>query len=479
MLGRLLGSGDENRTGMSYQQLWMNDQWSGGNTWAGTPITQTTALQIDTVYACIRLYADTISTLPIAAFRRENGERRPWGPRPVWMDDVGVWGLSWSDYVQQGLVSLLLDGNWFTKVYRRATSSDEGPAGSVIGLHVLDPTRVQVEANGAGDVVYLWDGQRIDGDVLHLTELRLPGQLRGVSRIDELKQTLGLTRALDEFSSRFFSNNAAVSGVIEAPAVVTAPQAKEILDSWETAHKGLKKSNRPGFLGGGATFKKISVDPDEAQMLQSKQFAVESVARVFRVPLHKLQVATPGAMSYASVEANDLAWGKDSLRPYIDKIERAHTTLLPQGVFARINMDAVHRADIATRSASYSTGLQSGYYSLNDVRRLEDLPAIEGGDVPRVPLTNVDLPAANVVETEKNVAMAVELINAGADPAETLEAFGLPSITFTEPPAVKPTPVRVVTDPEPKALAPVRHIRSVERDAHGNIARIIDTPEES
>jgi len=439
MLGRLLFNGGEDRA-LSFQQVWGSNtgDW-GASTWSGSTINQTTALTIDTVYACIRLYADTISTLPVAPFQRRGGERRPWGPRPVWMDDAGVWGLSWSDYVQQGLVSLLLDGNWFTRVYRRESSTAAGPAGEVVALQVLDPTRVEVQTDGAGNVVFEWDGQRIDAEVLHITELRLPGQVRGVSRIDELKHTLGIARALEEFSSRFFSGGATMSAVIETPASLTAEQAKVALDVFESSHKGLKKAHRPAVLGGGATLKKMSVDPDEAQMLESKQFAVESIARVFRVPLHKLQVATPGAMSYASVEANDLAWAKDSLRPYIDKIERAHNRLLPPGVFMRFNMDAVHRADIGTRSASYSPGLQAGYLAINDVRRLEDLPAIDGGDVLRVPLTNVDLPAANVVETEKNVAMAVELINAGADPAATLAAFGLPAIPFTVPEMPDPT----------------------------------------
>ena len=150
------------------------------------------------------------------------------------------------------------------------------------------------------------------------------------------------------------------------------------------------------------------------------------------MPLHKSQGATPGAMSYASVEANDLSWAKDSLRPYVDKIERAHTRLLPDGVFVRINMDAVLRADTATRYGAYSQALDAGWAAINDVRRLEDMPPIDGGDTLRVPLENISLDAANVVETEKNVAMAVALIGAGADPTATLAAFGLPAIPWAE-----------------------------------------------
>ena len=218
------------------------------------------------------------------------------------------------------------------------------------------------------------------------------------------------------------------------PQTLTAEQSLQVARVYENQHKSVRKSHKVGVLGGGAKWIKTGVDPDEAQMLESRQASIESVARIFRVPPHKLGVTTPGAMSYASVEQNNIAFAQDSLRPLIHKIEVAHSRLLPGGAFLRLNMDAVLRADTSTRYTAYSTALQSGWASINDVRRLEDLSSIDGGDALRVPLANVDLSAANVVETEKNVAMAVALINAGADPEQTLAAFGLPPIEFTEPP---------------------------------------------
>lgn len=433
MLGRLFGRGESRD--MTYQQLWLRDEWPSNESWSGAHVDQLTALTIDTVYACVRIYTDTVSTLPVAPYYRSNGERKPWGPRPIWLDDPGVDGLSWTDYVQQGMVSLLLDGNWFTRIYRNTR-------GEVVALKVLNPLKVEVRRDGSGDVEYWWDTTtRIPArDILHITELRLPGDLRGVSRIAQLKQTLGLSRALDEFSSRFFSGGSVSSGIITTPAMVNADQAKEIKRAFEEGHKGLGKSHRVGVLGGGSQWVKTGVDPDEAQMLESKRFSVESIAKVFSVPLHMLQVATPGAMSYASVEQNAIQWVTQSLRPYVHKVEMAHTKLLPQGVFIRMNMDALLRGDTASRYSAYSQALQSGWASINDVRRLEDMAPVDGGDVTRVPLANVDLPAANIVETEKNVAMAVQLITAGADPEETLKAFGLPVIPWTESPASAPDP---------------------------------------
>jgi HK97 family phage portal protein len=431
MLGRLLGRGESRA--VSYQSVWgSGGDWSTGQSWAGKHISQTQSLQISTVYACVRLYVDTISTLPIGAFRRADGVRRPTA-RPMWMDEPYP-GVPWSTHVQQGLVSLLLNGNWYTRVYRNAI-------GEPVALLVLNPLLVEPQQTSDGRVVYVWNGGEtvIDqNDMLHLTELLMPGEVKGVSRIDSVKQELGLAQALTEFAARFFSNGAAIGGVLETPAVMTKEQAQQAKDAFESTHRGAGKAHGVAVVGGGGRFVKTSTDPDEAQMLESRAQSIENIARVFRVPPPKIGITTPGSMSYASVEQLNMAWTIDSVRPYVEKIETAYSRLMPRGEFSKINIDALLRGDTASRYTAYSQALDAGWAATNDVRRLEDMPPVEGGDVLRVPLENIALPAANVVETEKNVAMAVQLISAGADPAQTLAAFGLPPIDFPAPPAPEP-----------------------------------------
>jgi hypothetical protein len=159
-----------------------------------------------------------------------------------------------------------------------------------------------------------------------------------------------------------------------------------------------------------------------------------------------LSVTTPGAMSYASVEQNGIHFVTHTLRPYIVKLEDAYTRLLPEGVFLKFNVDGLLRGDSTTRAATYSSGLQAGYLSINDVRRLEDFSAVEGGDVFRVPLANVDLSAANLNETEAKVSMAQKLILSGFDPASVLSAMGLPPIDHTGVPSTQLQPL-VTLDP--------------------------------
>ena len=307
-------------------------------TFTGVSVTSDSAFRIGAVYACVRLLSDSISCLPADTFYRFNGERLPFRPKPAWVDNPDI-GTSREDHMQQVMVSLLIDGNSYTRIFR-------APDGSVAALTVLNPSHMKVRRNyDTGDIEYLHDDRTVIAykDMLHITELRRPGALKGISRIDEARQTLGLAAALEEFSARFFGQGSVTSGIIETPASLTAEQALELKTAFESTHKGLSKSNRVGVLGGGGKFVKTGVDPNEAQMLESRQFAVEEVARLFRVPLHLLQVSTPGAMSYASVEQNAIQFAQYTLRPYLTKIETAYSTLLPGGAFLRFNMDALMR----------------------------------------------------------------------------------------------------------------------------------------
>jgi len=449
MLARLLRPREERA--VSFQTIFA----TGGNvaqqTYAGTVITQDTSLKIGTVYACVRLLADTISTLPVDTFYREGGARLVFRPKPIWVETPDI-GVAREDFLQQAMVSLLLDGNVFIRIFR-------GRSGEVTSLTVLDPTRVEVRRNPATrEVEYVIDGATgavlAASEVLHITELRRPGALRGVSRIEEVKQMLGLASALEEFSARFFGQGSTTQGIIEWPGNLTREQAKDLADGFEEGHKGLKRSHRPGVLFGGARFVKTGVDPNEAQMLESRQFSVEEIARIFRCPLHLLQVSTPGAMSYASVEQNAIQFAQYTLRPIISKFETALSSLLPGPAFVKFNLDAILRGDIQTRFAAYSTGQLAGFLSVNDIHRLEDMPPATGGDEYRVPLANVNLAAANIVETDRKTQMLTRLIMAGFDPAEALKALQMPPIMHTGIPVTSLQSVASINPADPASVYP-------------------------
>jgi HK97 family phage portal protein len=426
---------------------------SGGDlmvtTSAGVTMNQDEALKLGTVYACVRLIADSISTLPVDTYIRRDGTRTPFRPRPEWLDSPEI-GVSRTEHFQQVLVSLLLNGNAFTRILR----DDQG----IAGLIVLNPQRVEVRLNRVTRrPEFVYDNRDViaSEDMIHITELRLPGELRGRSRIDMVKETLGLSKALDTFAQLFFGQGSQVGGIIEYPGALTREQAKDLADSFELQHKSVRRSHRPGVLFGGAKFTKTSVEPNEAQMLESRQFAVEEIARTFRCPPSMIGVTTPGAMSYASVEQNGIQFVQHTLRPYIVKIEDAYSTLLPGVAFLKFNVDALQRGDQESRYAAHASALVNGWASINDIRRIEDQPPVDGGDVYRVPLANVDLDAANLTELEKKSGIVQRLVFSGFDPASILAALDLPAIPHTGLPTTQLQPIAQIDPEDPKAAYPV------------------------
>ena len=449
MLRRLFAPAEERN--LSYQQIWgAGGDWVSGNmTWAGADVSQKSSLQISAVFACVRLLADTVSTLPADTYADRDGEHLPY-PTPEWVVEPDL-GITRQDFLQQVVISMLLDGNTFVQVLRGG--------GGVAALVVLDPMRIEIRRNReTRRPEYVVDqGQTVlpVGDVLHITDLRRPGDLRGMSRVAEMRQSLGLARALDEFAARFFGNGSTTTGIIEYPGNLNQEQARDLVDGFESAHKGLRRAHRPGVLSGGARFAKTGVDPEQAQMLGSRQMSVEEIARIFGVPPHMIGLTTAGAMSYASVEQNAIQFVTHTLRPMVSKIESALSRLLPRGVHLEFNLDGLLRGDSISRAQYHSTALQAGWESVNDARRVEGLSPVDGGDQIRVPLANIEINAASLVETDKRVVMAQRLVNSGYEPAAVLAALDLPAIDHTGLPTVQLQGIAQIDPDAPQTVYPV------------------------
>ena len=144
------------RRAMSFQQVFGTGGFFGTSTYSGVSVTQDNSLRISTAYACVRLLADTVSTLPIDPFIRRDGIRTPFRPRPIWLDQPDPdLATSRDEHFTQVMVSLLLDGNAFVRVVR-------DPLGNVIALIVLDPRRVEVRRNKDYQIeYYLRDVDRV------------------------------------------------------------------------------------------------------------------------------------------------------------------------------------------------------------------------------------------------------------------------------------------------------------------------------
>lgn len=440
MLGRL----SESRA-ISFQTVWGSGADLVLENNAGVSITGKTAFEVVAFFSAVSLISDTISTLPVDTFIRRDGARLPYRPKPTWVDQPDV-DLSRSAHYGQVLTSLMVNGNAFVRVFRDTS-------GDVVNLVVLDPEQVEIKRNGLGRKMFQYQGESkllTSDDVMHLTDLLEPGSLRGMSRVSKLSDALGVASALQQYAARFFGHGATTQGVIEYPGSLTGEQAKMLQEGFDQRHKGFKRAHKTGILSGGAKYVSTQVENDSAQFLESRRFAVEEIARAFNIPLHMLGV--PGTASYASVEQNAIQFVTHTLRPYIEKIEWSYSRLLPDDAFIRFNVDGLLRGDFQTRISAYSTGLQAGFMSINDVRAIEDLAPADGGDVYRVPLANVNLSAANLTEQTEKVTMAQQLISVGFDPTSVLEKLGLPSMTHTGVPSVQLQAVAQIDPNAPESV---------------------------
>jgi len=417
---------------ISFQTIFETGDDVGFGTQAGTSVDEGNALSIAAVNSAVSLIADTISTLPVDSFIRLDGNRRPFRPKPAWVSQPDVNFAGHAVFYNSLLVSLLIDGNAFIRVFSNRQ-------GEVVNLMVLNPSTVEVKRNGQGRLIFTVQGEDkplTSEQVLYIPDLLRPGTVRGVSRVHALKENLGLSKALELYAGHFFGSGTTLQGVIEYPGALTLEQAESLRGSFDNAHKGWRKSGRTGILSGGASFKPTQADPEKSQALEARRMAVEDVARIWRIPSHMLNL--PGTNTYSSVEQNMLGFVTHTLRPYVTKIEDAMGTLMSryQGgetAFIKFNMNGLLRADIQSRYSAYSTGLQSGFLAINDIRRLEDLSPQEGdaAEAVRVPLANVNLSEAGVKAQREKVQMVRDLVFAGFDPAEAMEMIGLPAVGHT------------------------------------------------
>ncbi len=349
-------------------------------------------------------------------------------------------------------MSLLLEGNAFIKV----TSNSRG---EVVNLNVLNPQTVTVTRSGLGTLIFTVDGEEkplTSEDIIFIPDVMKPGEIRGISRIKAMGETFGLALALERYASTFFGQGTNLNGVIEFPGNLNKEQAEQLAASFDNRHRGWKKGHRTGVLSGGAKFVSTQTEPEKAMLVESRNQSIADVARAFNIPPHLLGL--PGTTSFASVEQMNLAWITHGLRPICAKIEGALSPLLRrapggEGAFIKFNLDGLARADLSARTSSYSTMLQSGAMSINEVRSLEDMRPIddEAANNPRVPLANVNLNAADLKAMRERVSMVRELVFAGFSPSQALAAMGLPDIDHTGVPSTQLQPLSQLDPLDPKA----------------------------
>ncbi len=416
---------------ISFQTVWGSGDFVDVQSQSGTIVNSDTAMQLNAVFSAVSLISDTISTLPIDAYIRSQGARYPLRPRPVWVTKPDV-DTTKEAFYGSAIVSLLLEGNVFIRVFRNRR-------GEIVDMKVLNPLDVEIKRNGQGRLIFNVTGYEralTQDEVVFIPDVVKPGSIRGISRVEALKENFGLASALEKYAARFFGSGTQTSGVLEVPGNLTAEQAKSMQEAFDSRHRGWARAHKTAIITGGAQYKPTNVPNDQAQFLDSRRMAVEDVARAFNIPPHLLGL--PGTNTYASVEQNNIAFVTHTLRPIAQKLEGALTALLAQetgkeAAFIKFSLDGLLRADVNSRTEAYARGLQSGYYKINDIRRFEDLEPIEdpSAETVRVPLANVNVDAADLSAMSAKVEMLQRLVQSGYDPVDAAAKLGLPDFQHT------------------------------------------------
>ncbi|MBQ1509808.1 MAG: phage portal protein [Selenomonadaceae bacterium] len=361
---------------------------------SGEQVDEKSAMQIATVYACVRLLAESVAQLPLHLYRvtDSNGGKERARDHPLYkilyrQPNAEMSSFSFREVM---MTHLLLWGNAYAQIVRDGKNT-------VLGLYPLLPENVEIDRTEKGELYYIYHAytDEVPGEnnkdiifrrdeILHIPGLGFNG-LVGFSPIAMMKNALGTTLAVEKYGASFFKNNGRPSGVLEHPGVLKDPQ--KIRENWMDTYGGAGNAHKIAVLEEGMSYKPVSLPPEDSQFLSTREFGVEEICRIFRVPPHLVQDLKRS--TFNNIEHQGISYVQYTLMPWLERFEQAiiKDVLLENEqdeYFPKFNVDGLLRGDYESRMRGYSIGFANGFLSPNDIRRLENMdpiPTEEGGDV--------------------------------------------------------------------------------------------------
>lgn len=365
-----------------------------GRTTSGKPVNERTAMQTTAVYACVRILAEAVASLPLHVYEyQDDGGKKLVHDHPLYYLLHDEPNLEMTSFVfRETLMShLLIWGNAYAQIIRDG-------AGRVLGLYPLLPDKMDVQRDDKGNIYYVYSRNSDENpmfkeygnirlkaeDVLHIPGLGFDG-LIGYSPIAMAKNAVGMTLACEEYGASFFANGANPGGVLEHPGVLKDPS--KVRESWNSVYRGVSNAHKIAVLEEGMKYQQIGIPPEEAQFLETRKFQVNEIARLYRIPPH--MVGDLDKSSFSNIEQQSLEFVKYTLDPWVIRWEQSlqRSLLLPgeKGkYFIKLNVDGLLRGDYQSRMNGYAVGRQNGWFSANDIREMENMnpiPDEEGGNL--------------------------------------------------------------------------------------------------
>jgi HK97 family phage portal protein len=360
---------------------------------SGLRVSPDAALRLSAVYACVRILAETMASLPLVVYR----DRPDGGKDRVtdhWLHHLLCRRpnrfqnpFEWREMLQGHLA---LRGNAYNQIITN-------PRGEIIELIPIHPDRVRIELLPSGEYRYRVTDRLGEetvlprGKVWHLRGLSSDG-LMGMSPIELARESLGMALAAQDYGARFFANDAKpTGGWIEFPGSFKDAEAKKVFrESYQAAQSGANRG-KVLVLENGMKFHEVGVTNKDAQFLELRKFQITDIARLFRVPPH--MIADLDRATFSNIEQQSLEFVMHTMTPWAERWEASiESELLLEGDALEVEFDFANlmRGDAASRSAYYQSGIQNGWLTRNEARISENLNPIDGLDEPLRPLNMVE-----------------------------------------------------------------------------------------
>lgn len=347
---------------------------NGSQSVAGVPVTADTALSFATVFACVRVLSESVGSLPLILYRRTGDSKERATDHPLYglLHDAPNDEMSSTQFFEAIMSNVVLWGNAFARLV-----VDNN--GQVREMWPLLSRYMQVKRNN-NQLIYDYQAPDLKQQfqrwqIYHVPGLTLNG-LTGLSVLGYMRRAIGLGLVLDQYSESFFENGARPGVVLEYPGQLKDKARDNIVESWNERHAGPENAHKVTILEEGMKLHDFGIPPEDAQMLQSKKYQAEEIARMFLVQPHKVGIMDHA--TFTNIEQQSISFVTDTLRTWLVRIEkRAAVDLLLKAerrdYFAEFLVDALLRGDTVTRVQAYNSAINTGWMTRNQARQKENM----------------------------------------------------------------------------------------------------------
>ncbi|MFA5130411.1 MAG: phage portal protein [Patescibacteria group bacterium] len=365
-------------------QFYKGEDDLGSAKMGGTP---EAALKYAAVFACVRVLSETMATFPIGIFKRsKDGSKQPRSDISLYkvLHDAPNPEMTPYNFKETMMMSLNLGGNAYAQIIRNS-------AGEIIGLYPLDWQKVEVIRNPDNTIGYKIEngnsGQftvKSRNEIFHIPGLSLNG-INGLTPISYAEKAIELGLTYEAFGVNFYRNGANTSLVVTHPRTLSKIAKENLEDSLRKRNVGIANTGQLLIFEEGVTAKEMTIKPVDAQMIESKNFSLEDICRIYRVPQHLINKLDRSTFNNIEVQSTEFIIY--TMLPWVMKWEENFSLQLftpdqkKSGYFAEFKIDGLLRGDTISRYQAYSMGRQWGWLSVNDIRKLENMNPIDNGDI--------------------------------------------------------------------------------------------------